>query len=106
MKDSHTLVRHQDIRNWVCDKKGIPAISRIRDNFGDVKSRLCLSFDKRRRDAATDQDQDDGMSPVSWTAWLAELDRQQLALKVSATSTQDCELVQRREAANDLRQVN
>ncbi|WDR04439.1 hypothetical protein PSQ90_08760 [Devosia rhodophyticola] len=85
-------------------QKGIPAISRVRDNFGDVKSRLCLSFDKRRHDAATDQDQDDGMSPVSWTAWLAELDRQQLALKVSASSTEDCELVQRREAAREMPQ--
>jgi hypothetical protein len=41
--------------------------------------------------------QDDGMSPCSWTAWLAELDRQQLALQVDMTAD-DFELVQRRQA--------
>lgn len=38
------------------------------------------------------------MSPVSWTAWLAELDRQQLALKVDLAAD-DFEIVGR-SAAN------
>jgi hypothetical protein len=34
--------------------------------------------------------------PVSWTAWLAELDRQQLALRVSENGETEYELVERR----------
>jgi hypothetical protein len=39
--------------------------------------------------------EDDGMSPCSWTAWLAELDRQQLALQVDMAAD-GFELVERR----------
>lgn len=95
MKDTHTLIRHRDIQNWVVDKKGIPAIARIRDNFGETRARLCLSFEKRQHAKADPANLDDGMSPVSWTAWLAELDRQQLALKVSADNDMDFEFVER-----------
>jgi hypothetical protein len=38
----------------------------------------------------------EGVSPCSWTAWLAELDRQQLALKVDMAAD-DFELVDRRQ---------
>ena len=99
MKDSHTLTRHRDIQNWVSDKKGIPAIARVRDNFGELKARLCLSFQKREREEAQLMDQDDGMSPISWTAWLAELDRQQLALKVSGRDEMAFEFVERRQVS-------
>jgi hypothetical protein len=37
------------------------------------------------------------MSPCSWTAWLAELDRQQLALKVDPAADK-FELVERNAA--------
>ena len=40
---------------------------------------------------------DDGMSPCSWTAWLAELDRQHLALKISSSDPSGFELVDRKE---------
>jgi hypothetical protein len=39
---------------------------------------------------------DQGATPVSWTAWLAELDRQQLALRVSPDSETDYEFVERK----------
>ncbi|MEO5808080.1 hypothetical protein [Devosia sp.] len=103
MKDTHTLTRHRDIQNWVSDNKGIPAIARVRDNFGDMKSRLCLSFERRQRENS-ELELDDGMSPVSWTAWLAELDRQQLALKVSGRDSMAFEFVERHGAfASQLR---
>jgi hypothetical protein len=35
------------------------------------------------------------MTPVSWTAWLAELDRQHLALRVS--QDEEFEFVERKE---------
>jgi hypothetical protein len=40
---------------------------------------------------------DDGLSPISWTAWLAELDRRQLALRVSDQQDPNFELVERKE---------
>ncbi len=103
MKDSHTLTRHRDIQNWVSDQKGIPAIARVRNNFGELKSRLCLSFEKRERATSEFMSQDDGMSPISWTAWLAELDRQHLALKVTDRNGLDFEFVERRHSNRESR---
>ena len=91
----HTLTRHRDIQNWVCDRHGIPAIARVRNQFGEERAQLRLSFQRRAKRQI--ESQDDGMSPCSWTAWLAELDRQQLALKVDPAAD-DFELVERREA--------
>lgn len=94
MTEIYTLTRHRDIQNWVTDRHGIPAIARVRNRFGEERAQLRLSFDKRGK--AQPDSQDDGMSPCSWTAWLAELDRQQLVLKVDATAD-GFELVERRE---------
>lgn len=97
MNDVHMLTRHRDIQNWVTDRQGIPAIARVRNRFGEVHAQLKLSFDRAKSDRSS---LDDGMSPCSWTAWLAELDRQQLALKIDASQTQSFELVERRGHAN------
>jgi hypothetical protein len=94
MNRSQTLTRHRDIQNWVTDRHGIPAIARVRNRFGEERAQLKLSFEKRRKQHL--ESQDDGMSPCSWTAWLAELDRQQLALKVDPVAD-DFELVARRD---------
>jgi len=96
MNDVHTLTRHRDIQNWVTDRRGIPAIARVRNRFGEVRSQLRLSFERRQKARAELANQDDGMSPVSWTAWLAELDRQQLALKIDAGHDDGFEFVERR----------
>jgi hypothetical protein len=82
MQHSHTLTRHKDIQAWVVDRQGLPAVSRVADRSGEVRPRLTIQFG---RPTAADRtpNLDDGVSPVSWTAWLAELDRQQLALKVT-----------------------
>ena len=95
MNQTHTLTRHRDIQNWVIDRHGIPAIARVRDRFGEEHAQLKLSFQKRAKRQI--ESQDDGMSPCSWTAWLAELDRQHLALKVDMTAD-DFELVESRAA--------
>lgn len=95
MTQLHTLTRHRDIQNWVTDRHGIPAIARIRNRFGEERAQLKLSFQKAEKSKLDSQD--DGMSPVSWTAWLAELDRQQLALQVDPAAN-DFQLVERREA--------
>ena len=88
MTRAHMLTRHRDIQNWVNDRQGRPAIARVRDRFGDERSQLKLRFAHNAEGR-----EDVGMSPVSWTAWLAELDRQQLALRVEPTG--DCALVSR-----------
>jgi len=79
---THTLTRHRDIQNWVAGRRGLPAIRRVPDSFGTVRARLALNFAARRPAPAPVPSIDDGISPVSWTAWLAELDRQHLALRV------------------------
>jgi hypothetical protein len=88
MTQAHMLTRHRDIQNWVTDRHGKPAIARVRDKFGESQAQLKLRFSKDAEGR-----EDIGMSPCSWTAWLAELDRQQLALRVEPTG--DCQLVSR-----------
>ena len=92
--NSHTLVTHRDIQNWVAARRGQPAIRRIPDPTGRMRSRLALNFAHRTVPTETPS-QDDGMSPCSWTAWLAELDRQNLAVRVGSET--DFEFVDRRE---------
>lgn len=100
MNDEHTLTRHRDIQNWVTDRRGIPAIARVRNSFGEERAQLLLRFQRAQASKADPASQDDGMAPCSWTAWLAELDRQQLALKVDSTKADSFELVERRGAVN------
>lgn len=97
MTPTHVLTRHRDIQNWVTDRRGIPAIARVRDRFGEVHAQLKLSFQRRNMAGPSMASLDDGMSPCSWTAWLAELDRQQLALQVDMAAN-DFALVERRQA--------
>lgn len=93
---SHKLTRHRDIRDWVSERHGTPAIRRVPNRFGEIRARLDLVFHKQRAMPPGGMPQvDDGASPVSWSAWLAELDRRQLALKVSDQQSADFELVPR-----------
>lgn len=91
-----TLTGHRDIQNWVADRNGIPAIARVRNRFGEERAQLKLRFARAGKPGSAGDQTDDatGLSPCSWTAWLAELDRQDLALKVD-TEADGCELVQR-----------
>jgi len=96
MKDTQVLTRHSDIQNWVSSRQGLPAIARIRTPLGLEESQLRLRFSRPQRAPVTAPNQDDGMSPCSWSAWLAELDRRHLALRVSERSSH-YELVDRKE---------
>jgi hypothetical protein len=84
----------------VTDRHGIPAIARVRNRFGETQSQLKLKFRQARVETPNLDIADDGMSPVSWTAWLAELDRQQLALQIDGANADDFALVERRRTAN------
>jgi hypothetical protein len=81
MEQKHLLTRHRDIQNWITKRKGLPAIRREPDPTGSVRSRLAVRFGQARG-APRAPSLDDGMMPVSWNAWLAEFDRQGLALRV------------------------
>ena len=92
---AHTLTRHRDIQAWVAERRGLPAMVHAHNRFGELRARLALKFNRPARpDGMPGVDQ--GASPVSWTAWLAELDRQQLALRVSEEGDLDYELVERK----------
>jgi hypothetical protein len=73
----------------------MPALVRDHNRFGQMRARLALRFDRPARPnglPAVDQ----GASPISWSAWFAELDRQQLALRVSADGDAGYELIERK----------
>ena len=80
MNMTHTLTRHGDIQAWVTEHKGLPAIRRMPNAFGESRPRLALRFSPPATELVPALDE--GLSPVSWSAWLAELDRQRLALRI------------------------
>lgn len=97
MSNVHTMTKHRDIQAWVANRQGKPAVVRAHDSLGHPHARLVLRFDHPgRRRGVPEIDQ--GASPVSWAAWLAELDRQRLALRVAGDGdgALDYELVDRR----------
>ena len=95
---AQTLTRHRDIRKWVDRNQGTPAIKREPNLFGRIEARLALKFGHHRPSPALQQPTvDDGLSPVSWTAWLAELDRRQLALRITDRRQPAFEFVERGE---------
>jgi hypothetical protein len=98
MNHTHTLIQHRDIQNWVTARHGMPAIARVPNSVGEMRARLALKFARRSKPPAMPET-NDGMSPVSWNTWLAELDRQHLALKVSSQSNPDFEFVERQDMA-------
>ncbi len=83
---TRTLTTHSAIRNWVESRKGHPALGLVRDRIGQLRPRLSLNFQHPELSDVSPS-VDDGVSPCSWNAWLAELDRQNLALKVSDTAS-------------------
>jgi hypothetical protein len=97
MNTTHTLTGHRDIQNWVAEHQGLPAIRRMPNNLGQMKARLALKFAKPGSVTTSMPTLDDGMSPVSWSAWLAELDRQHLALKVLDAKQPAFEFVERKD---------
>ena len=61
----------------------------------ELRARLALKFEAIGKPLGMPR-VDQGVSPVSWSAWLAELDRQQLALRVSADGETAYELIDRK----------
>lgn len=81
--NTHTLIDHSDIQKWVASQQGQPALAHVPDPSGHMHARLALRFQRQRSaPTGTGPSINDGVAPCSWTAWLAELDRQNLALRI------------------------
>jgi len=65
------ISRHSDIRRWVGAHAGRPRLRLGLDAQGHPARMLQITFDGRPAKSAHD-----------WEEWLAELDRQNLALKI------------------------
>ena len=63
MQHTHTLTRHKDIQEWVVDRHGLPAVSRVANRFGEVKPRLTIHFGKMPTPVRSPTI-DDGVSPA------------------------------------------
>jgi hypothetical protein len=73
----------------------MPAMVHAPNQFGEMRAKLALRFERVARPRGM-PGVDQGGSPVSWSAWLAELDRQQLALRVFDNGETRYELIERK----------
>lgn len=91
---AHLLIAHHDIQDWVGQHNGLPAMQRVPNAYGLGRAELSLRF--RGPDAPEAMPSlDDGAAPCAWSAWLAELDRQHLAVRITDPDGPAYELVPR-----------
>jgi len=81
------LTAHDDVRAWATARAGTPAFAATpnpTDSPGDQPPLLRLAFgqDIVNGDGGEGADRMDGLQSVGWEDWLAEFDRQNLALTV------------------------
>ncbi|HEY4199692.1 MAG TPA: hypothetical protein VGM83_03950 [Devosiaceae bacterium] len=80
---SRILSTAEDIRTWAEARSGAPAMAELPSG---TRSRIILQivFDQYLLNSGEAQDQDrlGGLDLVSWDDWLAELNKQKLALRV------------------------
>jgi hypothetical protein len=78
-----TLTKHSDIREWAEGRSGYPMMEDVPDGT-DVRSLLEITFGQHALNADTNEgpDRPGGFRLVGWDEWLAEFDRQKLALRV------------------------
>ncbi|HTJ57507.1 MAG TPA: hypothetical protein VL418_08100 [Devosiaceae bacterium] len=81
---SRILQEHESIREWVEARGGAPMLEDL-PNGTREQVLLQLTFDQHLLDADHNEGPDPivGFELVGWEDWLAELDRQNLALKVN-----------------------
>jgi hypothetical protein len=90
-----TLTGHHDIRRWAEARRAQPALALGHGRNGELRRRLALRFSVAAPSPVDPSPESEGLAPCSWTAWLAELDRQNLALKVRDIDTDVLEFVAR-----------
>lgn len=91
------LTGHRDIRRWAEARQAQPALALAHTRNGELRRRLALRFAMLAPTPVGLAAESEGMTPCSWTAWLAELDRQNLALRVPDVDNGDVEFVVRTE---------
>lgn len=77
------LTKHQDIRRWAEARSGSPALSEV-PHGTHSHTVLRLVFDQRLMNSGENDNADrpNALELVGWDDWLAEFDKQKLALKV------------------------
>ena len=77
------LHKHEEIRDWVEARGGAPMLEDLPSGTRD-QILLQLTFDQHALDADHNEGPDPlgGFELASWDDWFAELDRQNLALKI------------------------
>lgn len=81
---ARTLVKHEEIRDWVLARGGAPMLEDLPDGTHD-QILLQLTFGQH----ALNADNNEGPEPLSgfelasWDDWFAAFDQQKLALKVN-----------------------
>lgn len=81
---SRVLTKAEDIRQWVEARGGYPILLEMPDGTGS-RTLLQLTFGQHLLNADENEgpDRPSGYELVSWADWMAELEAQGLALKVS-----------------------
>jgi len=82
---SRTLTDHAEIRQWAEARNGSPMLMEVPSGTGS-RSLLQITFGQHALNAQNNEGPDrvaGGYQLVTWDDWLAELERQRLALKVN-----------------------
>jgi len=81
---SRILKGREEIRDWVLARGGAPLLEDVPDGSRE-QSLLQLTFGQHALNADNNEGPDrlGGFDLASWDDWFAELDRQNLALKVN-----------------------
>jgi hypothetical protein len=79
-----TLTKPADIRQWVEARAGAPMTMDMPDGSGETRTLLNITFGQHALNADENEGPDrlGGFELVAWDDWLAELDRQGLAIRV------------------------
>ncbi|HET7717339.1 MAG TPA: hypothetical protein VFK86_17090 [Bauldia sp.] len=79
-----TLTKPDDIRRWAEARAGAPMSMDMPDGSGDTRTLLNITFGQHALNADENEGPDrlTGFELTSWEDWLAELDRQGLAIRV------------------------
>jgi hypothetical protein len=79
-----TLTKPAEIRQWVEARAGAPMSMDVPDGTGDSRTLLNITFGQHALNADENEGPDrlTGFELSGWEDWLAELDRQGLAIRV------------------------
>ena len=79
-----TLTKSVDIRRWVEARAGAPMSMDMPTGTGDTRTLLNITFGQHALNADENEGPDriSGFALIGWEEWIAEFDRQRLAMRV------------------------